>query len=87
MELAPEVRVNGVAPGGTTATRFGGLTTLGQTQTADQVEGRDDRIAAGTLLGVVPRPEDHAGAYLYLADPHTSRVTTGIVINTDGGRR
>lgn len=86
-ELAPDVRVNGVAPGGTTATRFGGLTTLGQTQTADQVEGRDDRILAGTLLGVVPRPEDHAGAYLYLADRHVSRVTTGIVINTDGGRR
>lgn len=86
-ELAPAVRVNGVAPGGTTATRFGGLNTLGQTRTADQVEGRDDRIAAGTLLDVTPCPDDHAGAYVYLADRRASRVTTGVVINTDGGRR
>lgn len=86
-DLAPEIRVNGVAPGGTTGTRFGGLATLGQTQTADQVAGRDERIAAGTLLGVAPEPADHAGAYVYLADPDVARVTTGVVINTDAGRR
>jgi NAD(P)-dependent dehydrogenase (short-subunit alcohol dehydrogenase family) len=86
-ELAPEVRVNGVAPGGTTGTKFGGLGALGQTGTADRVEGRDERIAAGTVLGVTPRPEDHAGAYVYLADPRAARVTTGVVIPTDGGRR
>jgi NAD(P)-dependent dehydrogenase (short-subunit alcohol dehydrogenase family) len=87
VDLAPEVRVNGVAPGGTTGTRFAGLDALGQEQTADRVPGRDERIAAGTLLEVVPRPEDHAGAYVYLADPVAARVTTGVVIGTDGGRR
>jgi NAD(P)-dependent dehydrogenase (short-subunit alcohol dehydrogenase family) len=86
-DLAPEVRVNGVAPGGTTGTRFGGLSTLGQTQTADRVEGRDQRIAAGTLLGVTPRPEDHAGAYVYLADRTAAGIVNAVVINTDGGRR
>lgn len=86
-DLAPEVRVNAVAPGGTTGTRFGGLRSLDQEQTADTVEGRDERIAAGTLLEVTPRPEDHAGAYVYLADRLDARVTTGVVINTDGGRR
>jgi 2,3-dihydroxy-2,3-dihydrophenylpropionate dehydrogenase len=86
-DLAPEVRVNGVAPGGTTGTRFGGLRSLAQEETADRVEGRDERIAAGTLLAVTPRPEDHAGAYVYLADRLRARVTTGVVINTDGGRR
>jgi NAD(P)-dependent dehydrogenase (short-subunit alcohol dehydrogenase family) len=86
-DLAPEVRVNGVAPGGTTGTRFSGLSTLGQTQTADRVEGRDERIAAGTLLGVTPRPEDHAGAYVYLADRTAARIVTGVVLTTDGGRR
>lgn len=86
-DLAPEVRVNAVAPGGTTGTRFGGLARLGQTQTADQVEGRDERIAAGTLLGIASQPEDHAGAYVYLADRAAARVATGVVINSDGGRK
>jgi NAD(P)-dependent dehydrogenase (short-subunit alcohol dehydrogenase family) len=86
-DLAPEVRVNAVAPGGTTGTRFGGLSTLGQTQTVVEVEGREERIAAGTLLGVAPRPADHAGAYVYLADRAAARVTTGVVINSDGGRK
>lgn len=86
-DLAPAVRVNGVAPGGTAGTRFGGLGSLDQRQTADQVVGRDERIAAATLLGVTPRPQDHAGAYVYLADPLASRVTTGVVVSTDGGRR
>lgn len=86
-DLAPEVRVNAVAPGGTSGTKFGGLQSLAQEQTADAVEGRDERIAAGTLLGLTARPEDHAGAYVYLADRESARVVTGIVINTDGGRR
>jgi NAD(P)-dependent dehydrogenase (short-subunit alcohol dehydrogenase family) len=87
VDLAPAVRVNGVAPGGTTGTRFGGLRSLGQRQTADAVEGREERIAAGTLLQVTPHPDDHAAAYVYLADRLRARVTTGVVINTDGGRR
>lgn len=86
-ELAPEIRVNGVAPGGTGGTRFGGLSSLGQTTTADKVVGRDERIAAGTLLGITAMPEDHSGAYRFLADPVDARVVTGIVIRTDGGRR
>ncbi|MFF5979456.1 SDR family NAD(P)-dependent oxidoreductase [Streptomyces olindensis] len=86
-DLAPDVRVNAVAPGGTSGTRFGGLRSLRQTQTADRVQGRDDRIARGTLLGQAPRPEDHTAAYLYLADPEASGVVTGTVMRTDGGRR
>ena len=87
VDLAPDIRVNAVAPGGTTGTRFGGLAALDQTQTADRVEGRDERIASGTLLRATPRPEDHAGAYVYLADREAARLTTAAVINTDGGRR
>ena len=79
-ELAPEVRVNGVAPGGTGGTRLGGLASLGQDQTADTVTGRDERIRAGTLLGVLPQPDDHAHAYLYLA---RARTVTGTVVRSD----
>lgn len=80
-ELAPEVRVNGVAPGGTGGTRLGGLATLGQEQTADRVRDRDERIRGGNPLGVLPLPEDHAAAYLYLAK---ARVVTGTVIISGG---
>ncbi len=85
-DFAPDVRVNGVAPGGTDGTRLSGLRALGQQASADTVPGRPERIRDGNLLRVVPRPDDHTGAYLYLADPAASRVCTGIVIRTDGGR-
>lgn len=85
--LAPEIRVNAVAPGGTSGTHFSGLQSLG---TADQTvaEGgdRNARIASGTLLQTTPSPESHAGAYVFLADRAAAGVITGQVINTDGGR-
>jgi NAD(P)-dependent dehydrogenase (short-subunit alcohol dehydrogenase family) len=87
-ELAPEVRVNGVAPGGTGATRLGGLASLGERErTADMIPDRDQRIRAETLLDVLPMPEDHAASYVFLASPSTSRVLTGTVIRSDGGHR
>ncbi|MGH9919313.1 MAG: SDR family NAD(P)-dependent oxidoreductase, partial [Nitrososphaerales archaeon] len=86
-EIAPSVRVNGVSPGGTTGTRFAGTPLLARPEPADARPGRDARIAAGNVLGVVPNPADHAGAYVYLADPVAARVVTGVVVNTDGGRR
>lgn len=86
-DLAPHVRVNGVSPGGTRGTRFAGTPTLGTPTPADEREGRDELIADGNVLGVVPSPVDHAGAYVYLADPDAARVVTGVIIKTDGGRR
>jgi 2,3-dihydroxy-2,3-dihydrophenylpropionate dehydrogenase len=86
-DLAPDVRVNGVAPGGTAGTKLGGPPALaGLVEGADRVSGRSERIRAGTALDVLPEPEDHAAAYVYLADPAGARIVTGAVINTDGGR-
>ena len=86
VDLAPEVRVNGVAPGGTSGTRFSGLAALGEdTRSVAESTGRDARIAAGTLLGTTPTPDDHGDAFVYLADPVAARVLTGQIINTDGG--
>jgi 2,3-dihydroxy-2,3-dihydrophenylpropionate dehydrogenase len=85
-QLAPKVRVNGVAPGGTGHTKLRGLRALGQQTEADQVPGRDERIRAGTPMQVLALPEDHAWAYVYLASKARSRIVTGAVVNTDGGR-
>ncbi|GCD91184.1 SDR family NAD(P)-dependent oxidoreductase [Nocardioides sp. LS1] len=86
-QLAPEIRVNAVAPGGTSATKFSGLQSLGTAQqTVAESVDRDARIASGTLLKKTPSPASHAGAYVFLADRDAADVITGQVINTDGGR-
>ena len=86
-QLAPRVRVNGVAPGGTAGTALRGLRSFGEAETTvEQVAGRNERIRGTTPLKVVPMPDDHAWAYVYLASTSRSRVVTGVVINTDGGR-
>jgi NAD(P)-dependent dehydrogenase (short-subunit alcohol dehydrogenase family) len=85
-DLAPAVRVNGVSPGGTAGTRLAGPASLGPQTTADRVPGRSERIRAGNLLQLVPEPQDHAAAYVYLADPVAARVCTGVIVCTDGGR-
>ncbi|MCK4177043.1 SDR family oxidoreductase [Aciditerrimonas ferrireducens] len=85
-ELAPEVRVNGVAPGGTARTRLVGLRSLGQDGRVADGPERDERIAAQTLLGVAASPADHAGTYLYLVSRALSPLVTGTVVPSDGGR-
>ncbi|MBS3896357.1 pteridine reductase [Silanimonas sp.] len=70
--LAPEVRVNAVAPG----------TVLWSDNVikAESVE----QVVSGTRLGRVGRPEDVAAAVLFLLrDAH---YTTGVVLPVDGGR-
>jgi phthalate 3,4-cis-dihydrodiol dehydrogenase len=81
-DFAPEVRVNGVAPGGTSGTGFGNTA---EATPADEA-ARNERIALSTLLGRTPEPRDHAGAFVYLADRDAARVVTGMIVNTDGGR-
>jgi len=85
-ELAPSVRVNGVAPGGTVGTRLSGLEALGERRTVEEVPGRAARLAGGNLLGVAATPGDHAGAYVFLASRRLSPFVNGAVVNSDGGR-
>jgi NAD(P)-dependent dehydrogenase (short-subunit alcohol dehydrogenase family) len=83
-ELAPDVRVNGVAPGGTVGTDLRGLRSLGlDTRTLDG-EDRAAELAARVPLGVALSGEDHAWSYLFLASER-SRGITGGVIHPDGG--
>lgn len=84
-ELAPEVRVNGVAPGGTVGTDLRGLRSLDQHHhRLDARPGREDALRARTPLGVALGPADHAAAYVFLAADGASGIS-GEVIRSDGG--
>ena len=84
-ELAPKVRVNAVAPGGT-PTELAGLRSLGQDgMKLSEIPDVEMLIRSTNPLGVVPSPADHAEAYLYLADRDRTVAVTGTIIHSDGG--
>ncbi|MGB3442777.1 MAG: 3-(cis-5,6-dihydroxycyclohexa-1,3-dien-1-yl)propanoate dehydrogenase [Actinophytocola sp.] len=84
-ELAPGVRVNGVAPGGTLGTDLRGAAALGLSgrRLAD-TPGRATELAARTPLNVALTSEDHAWSYVFLASAKARGVTGGVV-HSDGG--
>lgn len=84
-EVAPDVRVNGVAPGGT-LTNLGGSNAAGQADAKlNEIPGVDQMIGSMTPLGFTSKPEDHAGIYLLLASDKNGGYITGSVISSDGG--
>lgn len=85
LDFAPDVRVNGVAPGAT-MTPLRGLASLGKNERRLQdVDGFEDAIAATTPLGFVAKPHEHTGHFVLLASRENSRATTATVIHSDGG--
>ncbi|HEX4357862.1 MAG TPA: 3-(cis-5,6-dihydroxycyclohexa-1,3-dien-1-yl)propanoate dehydrogenase [Pseudonocardia sp.] len=84
-ELAPDVRVNGVAPGGTLHTDLRGLDSLGLAgRRLDDTPDRARELAARVPLGVALSGADHAWSYVFLASDR-SRGITGGVTHPDGG--
>ncbi len=84
-ELAPRVRVNGVAPGGTLGTSLRGVAALGLSgRSLADLPGREEELQRRTPLRVALRPEDHAAAYVYLASDR-ARGVTGTILHSDGG--
>ena len=84
-ELAPEVRVNGVAPGGTLGTELTGPRSLGLAgQVLGAAPGREEDLRRRTPLQVALTGEDHAGSYVFLASDR-ARGITGTVVHSDGG--
>lgn len=84
-ELAPKVRVNGVAPGGM-KTNLSGLRSTGtQAQSLADIEGLDQMLRDITPLQVAPKPEDYCGPYVLLASAADAGPITGAIIHTDGG--
>jgi len=90
-ELAPGIRVNGVAPSGTVTGLRTAPSLAGKNQATDDVFGAQRSASpnspklANNILGLTIEPEDQAPAYVFLASSQ-SRVMTGAVINTDAGR-
>jgi len=81
-ELAPDIRVNAVAPGGT-RTGLGGP--AGDGRALDAIAGFEDMVARNVPLGFLSEPEDHASAYVFLAARAESRFITAEIIRCDGG--
>ena len=84
-ELAPRVRVNGVAPG-FMRTDIRGPESLGLgEQTPSSVPDLEQLASAAVPLAFLPRPEDYTGHYVQLASRANAAATTGLVVACDGG--
>lgn len=84
-DLAPAVRVNGVAPGGTVGTDLRGLPSLGTAERSlSDTPGRAQELASRVPLQVALSAADHAWSYVFLASER-ARGITGDVLHPDGG--
>jgi NAD(P)-dependent dehydrogenase (short-subunit alcohol dehydrogenase family) len=84
-ELAPEVRVNGVAPGGTLGTELTGARSLGLgDRVLETTADRERDLRRRTPLQVALTGDDHASSYVFLASDR-ARGITGTVVHSDGG--
>jgi cis-2,3-dihydrobiphenyl-2,3-diol dehydrogenase len=81
-ELAPHVRVNGVAPGAI-PTDLRGPEALGLANRSIADFPLEEIVRTSVPLGRLPRPEDYTGAYVFLAAEATT--ATGTVVVCDGG--
>ncbi|TDD92232.1 3-(cis-5,6-dihydroxycyclohexa-1,3-dien-1-yl)propanoate dehydrogenase [Actinomadura rubrisoli] len=83
-EFAPDIRVNGVAPGAF-ASDLRGPANLGLDRTSLTRDRNESAIAAVLPLDFSPAAEDYTGAYVWLASNRNSSTTTGAVLQSDGG--
>lgn len=83
-ELAPRIRVNGVAPGGV-ATDLRGLAALGQSERSHWAAASIERRRAGVPLQRDIQPEDIAAACLFLASKENAGAMTGEIVHVDAG--
>jgi NAD(P)-dependent dehydrogenase (short-subunit alcohol dehydrogenase family) len=84
-ELAPQVRVNGVAPGGV-STDLRGLEAVGRSEQSHFADpGIAERMRVNNPLQIALQPSDLAGAYVFLASRTSARGITGTIITADAG--
>jgi NAD(P)-dependent dehydrogenase (short-subunit alcohol dehydrogenase family) len=84
-DLAPEIRVNGVAPGGTLGTDLRGVASLGTAERSlGSAPNRAAELASRVPLQVALSGADHAWSYVFLGSDRT-RGMTGETLRSDGG--
>jgi len=83
-ELAPYVRVNGVAPGAI-HTDLRGPQALGLAERSIATLEMGKHADQWLPIGRMPTPEEYAGAYLFFATRGDAAPATGSVLNFDGG--
>jgi NAD(P)-dependent dehydrogenase (short-subunit alcohol dehydrogenase family) len=85
VEVAPQVRVNAVAPGGV-MTDLRGLEAMDQAgESQFKMAGAGERLSNNNPMEVAMEPEDLAGAYVYLSSRTDARAITGTILSVDGG--
>lgn len=83
-ELAPHVRVNGVAPGAI-GTRLKGPESLGMENRTFPAEALAASADGFVPIGRMPTPAEYAGAYVFFACREDNVPSTGVIMNHDGG--
>jgi cis-2,3-dihydrobiphenyl-2,3-diol dehydrogenase len=83
-ELAPKIRVNGVAPGAI-PTDLRGPASLKMEQRSIAQVPLKEMVERGLPLGKLPQPRDYTGSYVLLASAENSSTATGGVIICEGG--
>jgi len=83
-ELAPHVRVNGVAPGAI-STQLKGPESLGMADRKFPGEKMAQRASGFVPVGKMPTPAEYAGAYVFFASRQDNVPSTGAILNHDGG--
>ncbi len=85
VDLGPDVRVNGVAVGGT-MTDLHGLVSLGNDNHSQSVDPAiAEPLRAGNLFHIALKPADLAAAYVLLALRRDPRGITGAIVVVDAG--
>ena len=83
-ELAPKIRVNGVAPGAIPPD-LRGPASLARAERSNAQVPLKEMVERGLPLARLPEPRDYTGSYVMLASAENSSTATGGVVICDGG--